>query len=303
MRGKFRDARCEAECYREFIERHDASRASPDACGLCGVAVASGDGAIADCAEDVSLVTARGFNQDGTTTRRCGFNEFEMAQRKKDRSHLVGVRFGKLVVASAETTGWSPSIYCKCDCGTEKWIRIDRLLKGRSRSCGCAISETNSIKASRHGHSSHKPGGRTGEYISWQAMIGRCENPRNRSYKSYGANGIFVCDRWRESFEDFLADMGPRPTPKHSIDRIDPGGGYSPENCRWATQLEQARNKRSTVRTDLLGFSMTSGEWSELTGVSPDKIRHRLRHGRTASDSILPSASDSVMEGLVASCR
>jgi hypothetical protein len=101
------------------------------------------------------------------------------------------------------------------------------------------------------------------EYNAWHAIKQRCENPRNPSYKDYGARGISICDRWKESLANFLADMGPRPSSRHSIDRIDNDGNYEPGNCRWATHAEQARNKRSNSLVTINGITKCITDWCE----------------------------------------
>lgn len=117
------------------------------------------------------------------------------------------------------------------------------------------------------------------EYQTWQAMKDRCGNPGSESFATYGGRGIAVCERWRESFEIFLADMGPKPSPSHSIDRIDNDGGYCPENCRWATPKEQARNTRKSLVIVAFGESMIAADWAERTGIPAATIKSRLRLG------------------------
>lgn len=108
---------------------------------------------------------------------------------------------------------------------------------------------------------------KTPEHRVWSHMKGRCHNPNDAGYYKYGARGIKVCDRWRNSFLDFLADMGKRPSPKHSIDRINNDGNYCPENCRWASIDEQANNKRSSITTIWRGKKMTLRQICNLEGV------------------------------------
>jgi hypothetical protein len=147
---------------------------------------------------------------------------------------MVGRKFGKLtVIREAESKlykdgGW----LCKCDCGKEIIASETNLFSGEAIGCGC--------QTLRFGKRLIE----IPEYKIWQSMLQRCYNSKQEGYKHYGARGISVCDQWRDSFYDFYAYMGSRPTPKHSLDRIDVNGNYEPSNCRWATQKEQHENRR-----------------------------------------------------------
>ena len=117
------------------------------------------------------------------------------------------------------------------------------------------------------------------EYRAWQTMKQRCNNDRVKKYADYGARGIRVCKRWQDSFDAFLEDMGPRPGPKYSIDRIDVNGHYEPANCRWATSTQQQRNKRNNTLLTHRGQTLCIEAWAERIGIPGKVIHHRLSRG------------------------
>jgi hypothetical protein len=189
---------------------------------------------------------------------------------------LTGRRFGRWLVLAHH--GWAqgaqPTTWlCRCDCGVERPVPTARLNNGMSRSCGC-------IKTV-HGNA------HTREYKIYKGMIQRCENPRNPNYKDYGRRGIFICSRWRESFETFLADVGLAPSTRHTIDRFpDPDGPYSPDNTRWATPKEQANNRRRCIVLEYAGERHTVAEWAEIKGVSWAVLHERLDRGWSVAEAI-----------------
>jgi len=119
------------------------------------------------------------------------------------------------------------------------------------------------------------------EYCAWRGMRKRCRNPNNADWARYGGRGISICERW-DSFANFFADMGLKPSPKHSLDRINPNGNYEPENCRWATAMEQANNRADKNKKFTLdGITLTQSEWARRIGITRHSLRDRLNNGWT----------------------
>lgn len=187
-----------------------------------------------------------------------------------------GEKFGRwTVVSPADSLGGERASKCRCDCGAERVVKTRNLRSGRSNSCGCFKRDQARIQpkaTTTHGLSGAP------EYTIWVSMRGRCNNPKQHGYERYGGRGIKVCERW-DDFSNFLVDMGPRPSPGHSIDRIDGSKGYSPENCRWATDVEQNNNRKGNVVITYQGRTQTVTEWSRETGISAGAIRYRLKKG------------------------
>lgn len=198
---------------------------------------------------------------------------------------MTGVRHGMLVVvAHAGRNRHKHHVWlCRCDCGNEKVVEGAYLRTGHTRSCGCATAVLIGTRRRRHGHA--PLGNPSREYITWNGMKRRCYSPKVEMYPIYGGRGIKVCDRWRDSFEAFLADMGPKPA-GFSLDRIDPDGNYEPGNCRWATAGEQSRNRRTARMLTINGVTRNLSEWSRLTGLRHTTILWRLRNGKPIEAAI-----------------
>jgi hypothetical protein len=206
-------------------------------------------------------------------TKSCGCLKREF----RVLSDLTGNKYARLTVI--EYRGAS-SWLCKCDCGNELIVRNGDLSTGNTKSCGCLGRDVLTKRNTTHGLSHTK------EYSVWAGMINRCYNEREKSYPNYGGRGVAVCDRWRNSFENFYADMGPRPSDNHSIERDDYNGDYKPSNCRWATIVEQANNKRSNLMLTVGGKTKTAAEFSKEIGIDGKTLRARIYRGWSHDDAI-----------------
>lgn len=190
---------------------------------------------------------------------------------------MLGERFGTwTVTGSAQTFSCgSIGVMCRCECGTSRPVRASLLRRGLSRNCGCLRRPSMAARARRHGHTAH--GMVSPEHATWNSMLERCRNPKLRAYAAYGGRGITVCDRWL-SFENFLADMGPRPEGK-TIDRVNVDGNYEESNCRWATLAEQARNKRTNRKHLFMGEMLIAADIATRAGIPLRRLQKRLRIG------------------------
>jgi len=192
-------------------------------------------------------------------SRKCPANPPVKDERGKVYNRLT-------VIELAEIRGEARWL-CRCECGNLTKVAGSDLRGGDTKSCGC-------LRASQGG------GHGTTEYTTWKEMKRRCFNTRNSQYYLYGGRGITICDRWRKSFVNFLADMGPKPFPEASIDRYpDMNGPYSPENCRWATKMEQSQNSRKARMLTYNGETMCMRAWARRLGITHGTLRRRIKLG------------------------
>lgn len=197
---------------------------------------------------------------------------------KKSES-LIGRTFGRLTVVGAAFKNERPAWVCNCECGASTVASTGNLNRGTTKSCGCLNRESVKTANLKHGHNGL--GKRTKEYRAWAHIIGRCHNPSDKAFCNYGQRGIVVCDRWRDSFEAFLADMGNAPAGT-SIERINNDGPYAPGNCKWATRSEQSRNTRRTIFVD----GMCLKDACAARGISYEAAQMRIRRGQTPEAAV-----------------
>ena len=206
----------------------------------------------------------------------------------KERIDLTGKRIGRLTVIKEVSYKKQPGKHrkwqCVCDCGEVREIFQDRLVKECVMSCGCWQKEIAAQKRTTHGHA-HRP-----VYLVWQNMKARCLNPKHKSWDRYGGRGINVCDRWKDSFINFIEDMGELPFCGAELDRVDNNKGYSKENCRWATRKEQTNNTSRNVFMTINEKTHTIAGWAEQSGLPHGVIMKRFRRG-TPQDRIFDPIS------------
>lgn len=170
---------------------------------------------------------------------------------------------------------------CRCTCGKEVCVLGDRLTSNHTKSCGCLSTEA-SIALGKN----KKKHGMSGslEYYIWINMKIRCFKKTSPYYKNYGARGITVCDRWKNSFHNFYQDMGPKPGPEHSLDRIENDGNYEPGNCRWATMIEQNNNRRNSNLFLFRGSYASIAMIARLTGIPQPTLVSRVKRMKLSID-------------------
>ena len=237
---------------------------------------------VCDCGSQASVPIQNLVKSRPTQTCGCGRST---AHRK---SIPAGTRFTRLVVIGIGerkirgTGAIDSTSVCQCDCGQTKTIQNQYLRSGDTKSCGCLnLPEVIARRRTTHNRS------QTREYRIWAAMITRCTNDRQNHWHLYGGRGISVCERWLNSFESFLEDMGDAPTDRHSIDRFpDKNGNYEKNNCRWATDKEQALNRRGNIRFTFYGKEMSLQEWAAISQVRTGTIIARLRLGWPEKEAV-----------------
>jgi len=184
---------------------------------------------------------------------------------------ISGMKFGSLVAVKIDGKKGRQNLWlCECDCGNYHHTTVYLLKSGGVKSCGCQKGKL------RHRHC--VGGAASSEYSCWRNMKQRCYNQNNGEFKNYGARGIRVCERWLNSFETFLEDMGGKPNASYSIDRIDVNGNYSHENCRWVTTKTQNDNKRQSVMVTAFGETLSLTSIARKYGINPTTLKYRLKY-------------------------
>lgn len=208
----------------------------------------------------------------------------------KKTINLSARRFGRLYVVGTEPllrrkpNGRNQAWWdCICDCGCTKFVPASKLIGDETKSCGCLRTEKSRLRSYKHGHAAGRTA--TSAYSVWTSMKTRCYNPECVAYQDYGGRGITVCDRWKDSFETFLADLG-EPPEGLTLDRINNDGPYSPENCRWATQAQQKRNTRRNIWVDYQGDSYVLTDLAAKFNIPKGTLWLALQRGEPMEEAI-----------------
>ncbi len=189
---------------------------------------------------------------------------------------IAGQAFGELtaIAPTGRRSAANNRIWMfRCACGNSREADGVAVRSGRITTCHKCAKQRAILRQSTHGLTN------TAEFRIWTDIHTRCYNQRRPEYPNYGGRGIRMCKRWRASFADFLSDMGSRPSPHHSIDRINNDGNYEPGNCRWATRREQALNRRTNVLVTINGQRRTLSEWAEQSGIAFKTVYRRWKAG------------------------
>lgn len=197
---------------------------------------------------------------------------------------IVGKRYGKLkVLKEIQGNAKHRSVLCLCDCGSQKPIMVERLTAKRVISCGCVFEERLKHRNIKYQGESNK---RSKEYNAWKRLRLSCNCKTNKDYHNYGGRGIKVCKRW-DNFMNFYLDMGPAPSKKHSLDRIDVNGNYEPNNCRWVTISTQANNRRATIFVNYKNELIPRSVFCRQFRLSNNVVLTRLRRGMTGEQILI----------------
>lgn len=185
---------------------------------------------------------------------------------------ITNHRFGRLTVLTLDRSRKGSYWNCSCSCGNNVAIMSTNLRRGVTKSCGCLNAETRSSRRVTHGMTG------TPEYNTWHLMKRRCYNKTDKHFSCYGGRGITVCERWlgKKGSTNFFSDMGRKPSPNHSLDRIDNDSGYAPDNCRWATLIEQANNTRRNLSLEINGVKKTAHQWADQYGIAYSTFISRM---------------------------
>lgn len=198
---------------------------------------------------------------------------------------MTGQKFGALTAIQAIGRKSNGNLIWRllCDCGKQCEIDGYDVRRGYRTSCHECGAERTRLASVKHGMSNSR------EFSTWTDIQTRCSNPNTNSFADYGGRGIKVCSRWLESFENFFADMGPRPSSSHSIERDDVNGDYEPSNCRWATVREQSRNRRNNRLVTINGVTKIAADWADEAGILHSTFSLRLKAGISGVALLAPS--------------